>query len=116
MKRLCQRIWNEARPITVGDEVDRYLRNRGLQLSAYPRTLRFHPALGYFEKPAGQQRSKKIADYPAMLAVVQGPDGHAVTLHRTYLKDGRKALGAQSPEGPVVRHQRRRRQALRAHR
>jgi putative DNA primase/helicase len=96
MKRLCQRIWNEARPITVGDEVDRYLRNRGLQLSSYPRTLRFHAALGYFEKPAGQQRTKKLADYPAMLAVVQGPDGHAVTLHRTYLQDGRKALGAQS--------------------
>ena len=96
MKRLCQRIWNEARPIAVGDEVDRYLRNRGLQFSAYPRTLRFHPALGYFEKPAGQQRSKKIAEYPAMLAVVQGSDGHAVTLHRTYLRDGRKALGTQS--------------------
>jgi putative DNA primase/helicase len=31
-----------------------------------------------------------------MLAVVQGSDGHAVTLHRTYLRDGRKALGAQS--------------------
>ena len=96
MKRLCQRIWNEARPITMRDEVDRYLRNRGLQLTTYPRTLRFHPALGYFEKPAAQQRSKKVADYPAMLAVVQGPDGHAVTLHRTYLQDGRKALGAQS--------------------
>jgi putative DNA primase/helicase len=96
MKRLCQHIWHEARPVTQGDEVDRYLRNRGLQLSAYPRTLRFHPALGYFEKPAGQQRSKKIAEYPAMLAVVQGSDGHAVTLHRTYLRDGRKALGTQS--------------------
>ena len=96
MKRLCQHIWHEARPVTQGDEVDRYLRNRGLQLSTYPRTLRFHPALGYFEKPAGQQRSKKIAEYPAMLAVVQGSDGHAVTLHRTYLRDGRKAIGAQS--------------------
>ncbi len=95
MKRLCQRIWQEARPITRGDEVDRYLRNRGLQLSNYPRTLRFHPALGYFEKPAGQQRSKKVAEFPAMLAVVQASDGHAVTLHRTYLHDGRKALGVQ---------------------
>jgi len=96
MKRLCQRIWNEAKPITMGDEVHRYLRNRGLRLTTYPRTLRFHPALGYFEKQAGQQRSKKIAEYPAMLACVQGPDGHAVTLHRTYLKDGRKALGSES--------------------
>jgi putative DNA primase/helicase len=96
MKRLSQRIWNEARPVTAGDEVDHYLRQRGLQLSAYPRSLRFHPALGYYEKQPGQQRSKKIADYPAMLAAVQGVDGHAVTLHRTYLRDGRKALGAQS--------------------
>ena len=90
--RLCQRIWNEARPITEGDDVDRYLRNRGLQLSAYPGALRHHPALGYYEKPAGQQRSQKIAEYPAMLARVQGLDGYPVALHRTYLKDGRKAL------------------------
>ena len=109
MKRLCQHIWHEARPVTQGDEVDRYLRNRGLQLSTYPRTLRFHPALGYFEKPAGQQRSKKIAEYPAMLAVVQGSDGHAVTLHRTYLRTV-KAMGAQSRRC-CVRHQRRGRQA-----
>jgi len=96
MKRLCQRIWQEAKPISVGDEVDRYLRNRGLALQSYPRSLRFHPALGYYEKQDGQQRSKKIAEYPAMIACVQGSDGHAVTLHRTYLKDGRKALGDQS--------------------
>jgi len=96
MKALCQRIWLEARPVAAGDEVERYLANRGLRLPAYPRTLRFHPALGYFEKQTGQQRAKKIGEYPAMLACVQGVDGHAVTLHRTYLKDGRKALGPQS--------------------
>lgn len=96
MKRLCQRIWHEAMPIVVGDEVDRYLRNRGLQQTTYPRSLRFHPALGFYEKQTGQQRARKIAEYPAMLACVQGPDGHAVTLHRTYLNEGRKALGDQS--------------------
>jgi putative DNA primase/helicase len=96
MKRLCQRIWQEAKPIVLGDEVDRYLRNRGIALTQYPRTLRYHPALGYYEKQDGQQRSKKIAEYPAMIACVQGSDGHAVTLHRTYLKEGKKALGSQS--------------------
>ncbi|THF64962.1 zinc-binding protein [Pseudothauera nasutitermitis] len=89
MKKLAQRIWNEARPVTPGDEVDRYLRGRGLALPAYPKVLRFHPALGYYQKDA-TGRSRKVAEYPAMLACIQGTDGHAVTLHRTYLKDGAK--------------------------
>ena len=95
MKKLAKRIWDEARPVAVGDEVDRYLRNRGLQMAEYPKVLRFHPALGYFEK-AESGRSRKLRDYPALLACIQGADGHAVTLHRTYLLDGRKALGHAS--------------------
>lgn len=91
MKKLAKRIWDEAQPVTQGDEVDRYLCNRGLSLTEYPRVLRFHPALGYYEKDdAG--KSRKAAEYPAMLACIQGADGHAVTLHRTYLKDGQKAV------------------------
>ena len=93
MKKLAQRIWGEAKPVTAGDEVDRYLSGRGLALPVYPRVLRFHAALGYFQKDA-EGKSRKAAEYPAMLACIQGPDGHAVTLHRTYLKDGRK-LAAQ---------------------
>lgn len=90
MKKLAKGIWEQARPVTSGDEVDRYLRNRGLCLEAYPKVLRFHPALGYYEKDdAG--KSHKVAEYPAMLACIQGAGGLAVTLHRTYLKDGQKA-------------------------
>lgn len=96
MKKLCHQTWLQATPVVVGDEVDRYLRNRGIDQRVYPKTLRFHPALGYYEKQSGQKRSKLIATYPAMLACVQGIDGQAVTLHRTYLKDGCKALGDQS--------------------
>lgn len=96
MQKLCRRIWQEARLIRTGDEVDRYLRNRGLQQPAYPRALRCHEGLGYYEKQPGEQRSRKVAEYPAMLACVRGPDSRGVTLHRTYLKDGRKALGDQS--------------------
>ena len=91
MKKLAKRIWDEARPITEGDEVDRYLGERGLQLAEYPRALRCHPSLGYYEKDESG-RSKKVAAYPAMLACIQGPDGHAVTLHRTYLRDGKQAF------------------------
>ena len=89
MKKLAQRIWNEAKAVTVGDEVDRYLSGRGLALPVYPKVLRFHPSLGYYQKDAAG-KSRKVAEYPAMLACIQGADGHAVTLHRTYLKDGAK--------------------------
>ena len=92
---LAKRLWEEANPISTGDEVDHYLRNRGLQLLEYPKTLRCHPALGYYEKDASG-RSRKVGEYPAMLACIQGADGHAVTLHRTYLKNGKKALGRES--------------------
>ncbi len=91
MKALAKRIWNEARPVCPGDEVGRYLRHRGLALADYPKVLRFHPALGYYEKDVAG-KSRKIAEYPAMLACIQGVDGHAVTLHRTYLEHGRKLL------------------------
>jgi putative DNA primase/helicase len=96
MKRLCQKIWCDARPIALGDEVDRYLRHRGIAMAGYPRSLRFHPALGYYEKTSASARARKIAEYPAMIACVQGADGHAITLHRTYLTAGRKALGDHS--------------------
>jgi putative DNA primase/helicase len=91
MKKLAKRIWDEAKPVTHGDEVDRYLRNRGLSLIEYPKVLRFHQNLGYYEKDASG-KANKIAEYPAMLACIQGADGHAVTLHRTYLENGQKAL------------------------
>ncbi len=90
MKALAKRIWNEAKPIAPGDEADRYLCHRGLSLVAYPKVLRLHPALGYYEKNASGI-SRKVADYPALLACIQGADGHAVTLHRTYLENGTKA-------------------------
>lgn len=89
MQKLAQRIWSEAKPVTAGDEVDRYLTSRGVALPVYPKVLRFHPALGYYQKDA-DGKSHKVAEYPAMLACIQGEDDHAVTLHRTYLRDGAK--------------------------
>lgn len=91
MKKLVQRIWEEARPIVAGDEVDRYLRSRDLALPAYPTAIRCHPALGYFRKD-GAAKPRKVAEYPAMLACVRSASGDALTLHRTYLHDGRKLL------------------------
>ncbi|HVR52857.1 MAG TPA: toprim domain-containing protein [Pseudorhodoferax sp.] len=92
MRKLVQRIWDEAQPVCAGDAVDRYLHSRHLGLPSYPPSLRCHPALGYYRKD-GAARARKLADYPAMLASVQSPQGR-VTLHRTYLPDGHK-LDAQ---------------------
>lgn len=89
MRRLARKIWDEAQPVTSGDEVDRYLTNRGLRMERYPSVLRYHPCLGYYVREGN--KSRKVAEYPAMLACVQGADGVAITLHRTYLQDGHKA-------------------------
>lgn len=86
MTKLVQRIWDEAKPVTAGDEVDRYLRSRFLGLPSYPTSLRFHAALGYYQKD-GAAKARKVAEYPAMLASVRSPEG-IVTLHRTYLSGG----------------------------
>lgn len=90
MKKLARRIWEEATAVVAGDAVDCYLTRRGLGLATYPKALRFHPALGYYDKDAAG-KSHKVAEYPAMLACIQGADGLAVTLHRTYLQEGQKA-------------------------
>jgi putative DNA primase/helicase len=89
LRALLQRIWEQAKPVQAGDEVARYLANRGLELPAYPRALRTHPSLGYFERTGS--RSRRVGAYAAMLAKVQAVDRHPVTLHRTYLEAGAKA-------------------------
>ncbi|MDC8640169.1 toprim domain-containing protein, partial [Xanthomonas hortorum pv. hederae] len=91
MRRLAQRVWNEARPIAEGDQAHRYLCARGLTMPVHPENLRFHPALGYFVKDDDGSKSRQVAEYPALLARIQDPAGQMVTVHRTYLKDGRKA-------------------------
>lgn len=89
---LMRRIWDEAGPITEDDQAGRYLAKRGLALSAYPDMLRCHPGLGYFVRDEAG-RSRQVAQYPALLASVQGPDGERVALHRTYLVDGEAPSG-----------------------
>ncbi|MRV70559.1 zinc-binding protein [Duganella sp. FT92W] len=90
MRALARKIWAEAEPLRHGDECTRYLARRGLELSEYPATLRFHPSLGYYVD-GGNGKPLRVRDYPALLASVQGPEGEMITLHRTYLSNGWKA-------------------------
>jgi putative DNA primase/helicase len=47
--------------------------------------LRLHPGLAY------RDGGEVLGRFPALMALVTGPDGKGVTLHRTYLQDSRKA-------------------------
>ncbi|MBX9693757.1 MAG: toprim domain-containing protein [Cyanobacteria bacterium] len=87
IRSKLRRIWNESRPVTVGDPVWTYLtKTREIELQSVPDCLRYHPRLWYrFE-------DGRFESFPAMLAMVTGLDGTPVTLHRTYLTaDGNKA-------------------------
>jgi putative DNA primase/helicase len=90
-RRSRNKVWSETIPIRTGDEVDRYLANRGIALEHYPATLRLHPALPYFVRDGAAGKYVHVADFPAMVACLQGKDGGIVALHRTYLKNGAKA-------------------------
>lgn len=94
LRELAQKIWNESKPLEEGDEAMRYLQGRGIRLSEMPITLRLHPQLGYYVTENG--KTQHVADYPALIALVQDPSGGFVTVHRTYLHDGRKARGHES--------------------
>jgi putative DNA primase/helicase len=87
-REALRRVWREARPIIVGDPVHAYLqwRRLSLPLPDMPTVLRYHPHLAYTHDNG--QRTY----HPAMVALVQAPDGTSVSLHRTYLtRNGHKA-------------------------
>ncbi len=96
MRKLAEDIWQEAQPIAAGDAVATYLARRGIVLAKYPAVLRTHAALGYYVRQPGQARAKRVRDYAAMVAAVQGPDARLVSLHRTYLEHGAKAAVTDS--------------------
>jgi putative DNA primase/helicase len=84
-------IWNQARNVSLGDPVDRYLSERGLGMTNYPISLRHCERLDYYNG------TERIGSSPVMLARVEDVNGELVTLHRTYIKpSGGKAFGERS--------------------
>jgi len=78
-------IWNEGLP-PEGTPVRAYLARRGFGPDLLPRLpdcLRYHPACRYTVQIGGDWRV--IHTGPAMLAVVQGPDGKGTAVHRTWI-------------------------------
>ena len=79
-------IWQQAKPVTEGDFVDRYLKARRIALKEFPNVLRYHSDLPYYD-----DEQKLIGYFPAMLARITDHDGKGVSIHRTYLGNGCKA-------------------------
>jgi putative DNA primase/helicase len=88
-----QKVAHACFRVTRGDAVWKYLLGtRGLELSEIPRAIKIHPRLGYYERDKKGEKMVKVGEYPAMIAVISGPDGTPVSLHRTYLTmSGQKA-------------------------
>ncbi|MFN3953233.1 MAG: toprim domain-containing protein [Pararhodobacter sp.] len=83
-------LWLDAQAQIKGTPVDHYLRGRSIDLARLgrqPRALRYAPAHGYYhmDPATGEVIEGK---WPAMLALVHGPDGAPVALHRTWLAEG----------------------------
>lgn len=80
-----RRAFVESKPIERGDQAEQYLLGRGLKMLDLPMSIRTHPGMAY------RDDGKVLGTYPAMLATVTDSTGKAVSIHRTYLEDGRKA-------------------------
>lgn len=76
-------LWNAGKPLDV-DYVP-YYRERGIHRDVILQAndLRFLPSLGYYAKV--DKKLEKIGSYPAILALMRGPDGQPVAVHRTWL-------------------------------
>lgn len=85
---LLNELWSGARTVRPNDPVSRFLERRCGVLTV-PTCLRTHPSLFYKGNPDANEPDSR---HPAMVAMVQAPDGTCETLHRTYLTpEGEKA-------------------------
>lgn len=80
-----RRAFRESRPIERGDAAYAYLAGRGLSLYDLPESIRTHPGMAYRDGDA------VLGTFPVMLATVTDAAGRAVSIHRTYLQNARKA-------------------------
>ena len=85
---MVRELLQNSREITPQDDAGKYLISRIGKIADFSniKDLRFHPDCGYFETNTGE-----VGRYPALLGVVKNERNKIVAVHRTYLKDGKKA-------------------------
>lgn len=76
----ARHIWAEAVAIKPKSIPAGYLSKRGIVLTSSPTTLRFHSRLLYLDEDGNFH-----GRLPAMLGLIQEPDGTACGVHRTFL-------------------------------
>ncbi len=77
-----RKIWRISRPITQGDPVWWYLKQRGIHLVEPPWCLRYVPSLPYFG-------TDRVKTYDACVSCIQPVDGgKGVNMQRIYLERG----------------------------
>ena len=81
-----RRIAAGLQRVTQGDPVSLYLEGRGIGAAPCD-ALRLHPGLSYFD-----DEGKLVGEWPAMVSLIEGPDGTRMGYSVTYLTaDGDKA-------------------------
>lgn len=101
-RNILRDTYKATTRVQPGDLVHRYLEARGIEELTYPDALRFAPKLT--DGDGGIR--------PCMVAMVAGPDGKPVSMHRTFLApDGsakaemaspRKLMPGELPDGACV--------------
>jgi hypothetical protein len=101
--KAAHALWLHAQPSLRDTPAEAYLRDaRGIDLAALgrqPRALRFDPAHRYVHTDP-QTGEVFNGVFPAMLALVTGPKGDVLALHRTWLAEGPKGWGKAPVPAP----------------
>lgn len=88
LRRNLNDVWRASLPLDhpAAEPARKYFASRGLP-AVYPRELRFHPALTYWDFASG----KDLGKHPAIVARFRTANGMSGSLHRIYLTpDGQK--------------------------
>ena len=90
-RRALRELWRRSKPIEAGDPAGLWLKNRVGMEKDFPSCLRFVERLRY--------EDDEPSYHPGMVALISGPDGRPLGLHRTYLTE----TGAKAPVEAVRR-------------
>ncbi|MEQ1528907.1 MAG: toprim domain-containing protein [Methylococcales bacterium] len=97
IKKMLKATWGNSFPWYSSNAglLRHYLQQRGLDIKELHRRmpLRFHPSL-----ECRDSDGQFLGKYPAMLALMYGPDGKASAIHRTFLNYKGQKAPVESPK------------------